>query len=65
MKTEYIELTEMWNKGDYTQVGDVMRKEGWEMHRIAEFCSYFAKYVGLNQLDIFRGIACLMVLAHP
>jgi len=29
MKTEYIELTEMWNKGDYTQVGDVMRKEGW------------------------------------
>ena len=52
MKTEYIQFTEMWNKGDYTQVGDVMRKERWEMHRIAEFCSYFAKYVGLNQLNI-------------
>jgi hypothetical protein len=52
MKTEYIELTEMWNKGDYNQLGDVMRKEQWEMHRVAEFCSYFAKYIGLNQLNI-------------
>jgi len=44
MKTEYIELTEMWNQGNYTQVGDVMRKEQWEIHRVAEFCSYFAIY---------------------
>ena len=54
MKTEYIELTEMWNKGDYTQVGDVMRKEHGRYTGVAEFCSYFAKYVGLNQLNILN-----------
>jgi|TARA_B100001564_G_C20653113_1_gene677848 hypothetical protein len=52
MKTEYIELTEMWNQGNYVQVGDIMREEQWETHRVAEFCSYFAKYIGLNQLNI-------------
>lgn len=53
-KTDYIELTELWNDGHYGQLGDIMRKERWEMHRVAEFCAYFARYIGTNQLDILH-----------
>jgi hypothetical protein len=50
--TEFIVLTEMWQDGHYTQVGDVIRKERWGIHIVAEFCSYMAKHLGLNELNI-------------
>ena len=51
MNTEYITLTELWKDGQYLQVGDTIRNERWSAHRVAEFCAYFVKYVGLNDLN--------------
>lgn len=52
MNTEYIELTELWQDGHYTEVGDIIRRERWFPSRVAEFCSYFNKYLGSTQLNI-------------
>jgi hypothetical protein len=51
MKTEYIKLTDLWNDGKYLQVGDTIRNEEWSPSRVAEFCAYFAKYVGVTDLN--------------
>ena len=51
MKTEYIKLTDLWNDGEYLQVGDTIRNEEWSAKRVAEFCAYFVKYVGVNDLN--------------
>tara|TARA_B100000085_G_scaffold264351_1_gene271215 strand:+ start:1976 stop:2149 length:174 start_codon:yes stop_codon:yes gene_type:complete len=51
MKTNNIELTDMWNNGQYLDVGEVMANEEWSPAQVAEFCAYFAKYVGLNELN--------------
>jgi hypothetical protein len=52
MKTEYIKLTELWNEGLYVEVGNTIRNEEWNAHRMAEFCAYFVKYIGINDLNI-------------
>jgi len=52
--TDFLQLTEMWRDGKYTQVGDLIRKERWTLHRVAEFCSYMCKYLGQNELNIFH-----------
>lgn len=52
MHTEYIKLTDLWNDGEYSQVGDIINKEQWNPSRVAEFCAYFGKYCGTNQLNI-------------
>ncbi len=49
-KTDYIELTELWHEGQYLQVGDAIRNENWSHSRVADFCAYFAKHIGLSQL---------------
>ncbi len=51
MKTEYIKLTDLWNNGQYLEVGDIIRSEEWSASRVAEFCAYFVKYVGLSDLN--------------
>ncbi len=50
-KTNNIELTDMWNNGQYLNVGEIMTSERWSPAQVAEFCAYFAKYVGLNELN--------------
>ena len=45
MNTEYIELTELWQDGDYYEVGSIINKEKWTQARIAEFCAYVSKYI--------------------
>jgi hypothetical protein len=52
MNTEYINLTDLWNNGDYAELGHIIKEESWSPSQIAEFCAYFAKYCGLNQLEI-------------
>lgn len=52
MKSEYIQLTDLWNDGEYAELGHIMKEESWTNSEIAEFCAYFAKYCGLNQLAI-------------
>ena len=50
--TEYITLTEMWQDGDYREVGLIINKEEWSPTRVSEFCAYVAKRLGLTQLNI-------------
>lgn len=50
--TEFVQLTEMWHDGHYNKLGVVIRKEKWSTERIMEFCAYFGKHVGMNQLNI-------------
>jgi hypothetical protein len=50
--TEFIELTELWQDGDYYKVGSTINAEKWTQTRVAEFCSYVAKYLGTSQLNL-------------
>ena len=50
--TEFIELTELWQDGGYNEVGSIINKENWKPVRVAEFCSYVAKYLGMTQLNL-------------
>ena len=52
MKTEYIKLTDLWNEGEYAEVGHIINEENWNASRVAEFCAYFNKYLGVNQLNL-------------
>ena len=52
MNTKYIQLTDLWSDGEYNELGYIMKDESWTNAEIAEFCAYFAKYMGLNQLQI-------------
>jgi hypothetical protein len=54
--TDYITLTEMWQDGDYRQVGYLINKEEWGSTRVAEFCVYMAKHLGLEQLNVLSKI---------
>ena len=50
--SEFLNLTEMWQDGDYFGVGEVIANEDWGQARVAEFCNYFARHLGVNQLNI-------------
>ena len=52
MNTDYIKLTDLWSEGEYAELGHIMQEEQWSMSEVAKFCAYFAKYMGLNQLNI-------------
>lgn len=50
--TKFIQLTELWQDGEYDTLGRIINEESWGSAKIAEFCAYFAKHLGLNQLNI-------------
>lgn len=52
MITEYIKLTDLWFEREYAEVGHIINEENWSSSQVAEFCSYFAKYVGVRDLEI-------------
>jgi hypothetical protein len=54
MKTEYIKLTDLWYSGKYNEVGSIINKESWSASRVADFCFYFAKHLGLRELEILH-----------
>jgi len=54
MNTEYIKLTDLWNDGEYAELGHIIQEEQWSTQKVAEFCAYFAKYLGVNQLNILH-----------
>jgi hypothetical protein len=54
MNTEYIKLTDLWNDGQYLEVGRIINNEQWNPTEVAKFCAYFTKYLGANQLDILH-----------
>ena len=51
--TEFIDVTEMWQDGNYNEVGDLIKNERWTSSRVAEFCAYLNKYLGTRELDVF------------
>ena len=50
--TEFIDLTELWQDGEYNKVGEVINNERWSRARVAEFSAYFGKYLGTTQLNL-------------
>ncbi len=54
MNTEHIKLTDLWNEGEYAEVGHIISEEKWSASAVAEFCSYFARYVGVKELSILH-----------
>lgn len=50
--TDFVQLTELWRSGHYNKLGNIIKKERWSPERVVEFCAYFGKYVGVNQLNI-------------
>ena len=52
--TEFIELTELWQDGDYAEVAHIVNTENWKPNRVAEFCSYFNRFLGTNQLNLLH-----------
>lgn len=50
--TEFIKLTEMWQDGDYFGVAETIRTEDWGHSTLAEFCSYFVKYLGTREFHL-------------
>jgi len=52
--TDFIELTEMWQDGKYTDVADAIFMEDWDNERLAKFCSYFVKYLGTKELELLN-----------
>lgn len=51
MKTKNVVLTEMWQDGCYLELGKTIEKEEWNPSQVAEFCAYFAKYIGITELN--------------
>lgn len=54
MNTEYIKLTDLWNDGEYAEVGHIMKEESWNPSEVAKFCAYFAKYCGVKELNVLH-----------
>lgn len=54
MKTEYIALTDLWHQGKYLEVGEIINEENWSPVRVAEFCLYFVKYMGLREFELLH-----------
>ena len=50
--TAFIELTELWQDGDFEKVGLIINKEKWNPARVAEFCAYVMRYLGSSQANI-------------
>ena len=62
MNTDYIKLTDLWSDGRYTELGNIMQEEQWSAGEVAKFCAYFAKYMGVNQLNILYKFMLRFVL---
>lgn len=52
--TSFITLTEMWRDHQYIHVGETIKQEQWNHQRLAQFCAYFCKYLGTDQLNILH-----------
>ena len=51
-RLEFIDLTELWQDGKYSEVGVAVRD--WNARQVTEFCAYFCKYLGTSQLEILH-----------
>lgn len=51
-KTDFIVLTELWQQHDYLLVGQTINQEKWSPARVAKFCTYMCRYLGVDQLNL-------------
>jgi len=42
----------MWQDAQYNEVGRCINTSSWSSRETAEFCAYFCKYLGINQLNL-------------
>ena len=54
MYTEFIVLTELWNTHRYEEISNIFEEENWPRNRLVQFCSYFAKHVGMKELQVLH-----------
>ena len=54
MYTDFIILTEMWHDHKYEEIGELLEREEWPRARLVQFCSYFARHVGLEELKVLH-----------
>ena len=40
MNTEYIKLTDLWNDGEYAEVGHIMKEESWNSSEVPSFALF-------------------------
>ena len=52
--TPYINLTDLWQDGQYLEVGNIIREENWTSSQVAEFCLYFVKHLGLKDFELLH-----------
>jgi len=50
--TSFVQLTELWQDGGFSEVGNIINEEKWSASRVAEFCAYVTRYLGTSQLNI-------------
>ena len=44
----------MWHDHKYEEIGELMEREKWPRSRMVQFCSYFARHVGLEDLKVLH-----------
>ena len=54
MNTEFIALTEMWQDRNYSEVANIVNDSNWSNSKLASFCIYFVKYLGLKELEVLQ-----------
>ena len=54
MYTEFIILTDLWQDHRYEEISRILSKEEWPRARVVQFCGYFAKHVGMNELQVLH-----------
>ena len=50
---EFIFLCDLWCEHRYLEVGNIINREKWKPKKVAEFCAYLSRYLGVNELYIF------------
>lgn len=54
MYTDFIVLTEMWHDHQYEEIGELLEREDWPRARLVQFCAYFARHVGTEELKVLH-----------
>lgn len=44
----------MWRDNQYEEIGRLLEKENWPRSRLVQFCGYFAKHVGIDELKVLH-----------
>jgi hypothetical protein len=54
MYTDFVVLTEMWRDHQYEEIGILLENEDWPRGRLVQFCSYFVRHMGIDELKVLH-----------